>query len=234
MPYASGSPSSRETAEAIRAGNVSAFEAFLRSQWFLLVRYLVSFSRNVDDAEDLAQEAFVRLWEKRAYLDPTGSLRAYLYRIARNLALNERKSRELHRQLEKRDLDPSPSAPSPDRQLEEAELQAIVEQAIESLPPRRREAFILAHLQNLPHREVANVMGISPQTVANQISAALADLRRLLGAYVRLRNSDLRCSGEPSVRQARQVVGKSPSAVLGADGKGPTRRAEPNGRTLWT
>lgn len=174
----------RELAECIRAGDVSAYDAFVERHWALLVRYIVSFLGSVDDARDIAQEAFMRLWEERARLQPAGSIRSYLYQIARNLAINERKRRELYRTLARREAEEEPPLPTPAGEVEAAELRAVVERAIDLLPPRRREAFVLAHLQDLPHREIAEIMGISPQTVANQVSAALADLRQTLAPYL--------------------------------------------------
>lgn len=149
---------------------------------------MVSFLGSTDDAKDVAQEAFIRLWEQHSRLRPSGSVRAYLYQIARNLAINERKRRALHGTLAA-EVEP-PSVPTPATDLEAADLHAIVDHAIASLPDRRREAFVLAHLQSLPHREIAETMGISPQTVANQISAALADLRRMLAPLLKESDCD--------------------------------------------
>ena len=64
--------------------------------------------------------------------------------------------------------------------VEQAEERAAVERAIAALPPRRREIFILVRVHGLSYGEVAEILQISPQTVANQMSAALTTLRRLL------------------------------------------------------
>jgi RNA polymerase sigma-70 factor, ECF subfamily len=184
MPTASTPPDQRELADRIRAGDVSAFDTFLKLHWAPLLRYITCFLGSTDDSKDIAQESFIRLWEQRSGLWESGSARPYLYRIAKNLAINERQRRELHRTLEAGQVDEGPAVRTPAREMEARELRAIVQRAIAALPERRREAFVLAHLQNLPHREVAEVMGISPQTVANQISAALADLRRSLAPYL--------------------------------------------------
>lgn len=185
----------RELAERIRAGDLSGFSAFLRENWAGLVRYIASFLGSADEAKDIAQEAFVRLWEGRSGLRPHASARPYLYRIARNLAINERRRRELQRLLAARQAEDRPSVRTPASELEATELRAIIERAIESLPDRRREAFVLAHLQNMPHREIAEIMGISPQTVANQISTALAQLRESLAPYLDWHGEELQRSG---------------------------------------
>ena len=139
----------------------------------------------MDDGQDIAQEAFLRVWEQRSGLDPSSSIRAYAYQIARNLALNEAKRRESRGRATPRLAAELPrSAPGPGRDLERAETHRVVHAAIAALPSRRREAFVLAHLDGLTYREVAEVMEISTQSVANQISAALADLRLSLRSYL--------------------------------------------------
>lgn len=185
----------RELAERIRAGDLSGFNAFLQENWAGVVRYIASFLGSTDEAKDIAQEAFVRLWEGRSGLRPNTSARPYLYRIARNLALNERRRRELQYVLEAQRARDRPSVRTPAWELELTELRALIERAIESLPERRREAFVLAHLQDVPHREIAEIMGISPQTVANQISLALAQLRESLAPYLDWHDEELQRSG---------------------------------------
>jgi RNA polymerase sigma-70 factor, ECF subfamily len=176
-------------ADRLRAGDVAAFDAFIQLQWDPLVRYAAGFSGRVEDAKDIVQEALVRLWEQRSEIDSTGSVRGYVYRIVRNLALNEKNRRELHARLAAREVDRlQPSHPHPGQVLDAAELGSAVEAALRALPDRRREAFVLAHLENLSHREIAEIMGIAPQTVANQISAALGDLRRALTPLLRERD----------------------------------------------
>lgn len=180
----STSPNSPELADRIREGDVSAFDGFVAGEWPRLVRFAVAVLGNVDDAKDVAQEAFVRLWEQRSALRPSSSVRAYVYQIARNLAISDRRNRELHRTLEERQSQERPPVRTPARDLESTEVREVVRRAIESLPERRREVFVLAHLQDLPYQEVAEVLGISRQTVANQISAALTDLREALRPYI--------------------------------------------------
>ena len=186
----------RLTAERIRAGDTSAYDAFLKDQWPSLVRYLFTFVHNTDDAKDIAQEAFARLWEQRSGIKPDSSIRAYLYQIARNQAINELRTRERHHRLNVQHAEEHAPVRTPARELETEELRQVVEHAIEALPERRREAFILAHLQSMPHREIAEFMGISLNTVGNQVSSALAQLREALAPYIKEPNGDdLRRSG---------------------------------------
>jgi len=178
-------PELARLAERIRDGDVVAFDGFLELQWEPLVRYAATLVGRVEDAKDIVQEGFVRVWEQRSELRPSSSIRSYVYRIVRNLAINERKRRDLHGRLRAQEMDRlTPRPLHPGKALDAAELGTVVEAALAALPDRRREAFVLAHFEDLPHREIAEIMEITPQTVANQISAALGDLRRDLTPYL--------------------------------------------------
>jgi len=178
------SPTELALGEGIRAGDAAAFDAFIKQHWTGLVWYVTSFLGSVDESKDVVQEAFMRLWEQRRELRHGGAARAYVYQIARNVALNQRESRWVRDGLAAIVAEGISRPPTPAQVTEETELQGIVERAIALLPERRREAFVLAHFHKLSHREIADAMGISPQTVANQISAALADLRHTLASYI--------------------------------------------------
>jgi RNA polymerase sigma-70 factor (ECF subfamily) len=168
----------------IRLGDAAAFDQFLECYWPPLVWYLNALTKNLQQAQDLAQEAFLRVWEQRAHLRPSVSAKPYLYQTARNLALNELKRVRISEvSLEPSDDEPSTTV-TPLEILERKELRAMIERAVDALPLRRREAFLLAHHHGLSHREIAQVMQISVQTVANQISSALSDLRELLTPYL--------------------------------------------------
>ncbi|MBI4421633.1 MAG: sigma-70 family RNA polymerase sigma factor [Gemmatimonadetes bacterium] len=120
----------------------------------------------------------IRVWDLRREWRPRGSLQAYLYRIARNLALNER--RRLRVRARGTPAASSGGTSDPIERLERLELARTVERAIVSLPERRRQVFLLARFHDLTYAEIAESLDLSPQTVANQMSAALAQLRRLL------------------------------------------------------
>jgi len=75
------------------------------------------------------------------------------------------------------------TTPRPDQVVERDEQHEAIQHAVDALPPKRREAFILAYLHELTYKEVADVLGISVSTVKNHVAAALLDLRRTLVAH---------------------------------------------------
>jgi RNA polymerase sigma-70 factor, ECF subfamily len=114
-------------------------------------------------------------------MDPRSSVRPLLFKIARNVALNARRTtkRRAVRALAAVGLRVE-RVEAPDERLEASELQQAVTHAINSLPPRRRETFWLSRYEGLSYREIGEIMSISPQTVANHLSIATAELRVLL------------------------------------------------------
>lgn len=137
---------------------------------------------DADLAEDVAQDVFIRACAHAARWQPIGSLRAYLLRIARNLALNERRRAKARSFM----LNAAQAVfarrrvATPADTFDEHELKSVIVAALSNMPTRRRDAFGLVRFGGLSYAEAASVMGTSPQTVANQVSAAMADLRRVI------------------------------------------------------
>lgn len=182
----SGAGTSDDDVRLIRgaqAGAADAMNELLRKYWAGVVEYVARYVEHYDAAEDIAQELFLRLWQKKLTWKRQGSLRSFLYGVARNLARNQgRRWRELRlASLETLDTHVAETtAHGPSETFVERELETRYEQAVSALPARRQEIFILARVHGLSYQEIAEVMRISPQTVANQMSAALAYLRRAL------------------------------------------------------
>jgi RNA polymerase sigma-70 factor (ECF subfamily) len=165
--------------------DVSALDELLRCYWSPIVHYAERMLGGTDAAEDIAQQVFIQLWQRRSEWHFTGSVQSYLYRVARNLALNEQRHQSMRQRWSDRVRLRGQRRPvQPDQEVEGRELRTAVDAAIAALPERRREVFILARFQGLSYREIAEVMGISTQTVANQLSAALADLRNELAGFL--------------------------------------------------
>jgi len=166
--------------DRVRNGDPTAFRVLVRTTWAGLVGYARRITRSEDLAQDIAQEALVRLWEHRERWGE-GSARAVLFRIARNLALDEcRKAEVRSRSADAVAAEASAPVPTPEDELRASGLHERVAAAVASLPARRREVFELIRREGLSYREASDVMGVSAQTVANQMRLAMRDLRALL------------------------------------------------------
>ena len=169
-----------ELAEGIRRGDEHALDRLLTQHWAPLVCYVAGRVGDVELAKDIAQEAFARLWERRHQIDPSRSVVAYLYQVVRRRAIDELRREAVRVRWVERERRQGPGASAADaqvRRLADYDVLVTLKRAIAGLPGRRREAFTLVHVQDLSYREAAEVMGIATQTVANQVAAALAQLR---------------------------------------------------------
>ncbi len=165
--------------DQLSRGDVAALDAVLGRYWSPLVTYVTGFLQSAEAAEDVAQETFYRLWEHRAKLRSDGSLRGFIYQVARNLAISEkRRSEALERTVRAAMDEEGPSFAFIEMHDEGAYL--VLKQAVSELPARRREILLLHSVHGLSYKEIAELLGIAPQTVANQFSAALATLRQAI------------------------------------------------------
>jgi RNA polymerase sigma-70 factor (ECF subfamily) len=170
----------------LRRGDQAAFSDLFDELHPALLRYAWRLVRDEEAAQDVVQDAFLRLWRRRETLDPSRSLRSLLYTTVHNRALNWIRDRNLHARPEDT-LDARVSAETVDEagRMDAERLRAFLDAWIARLPPRRREAFVLSRYQGLTHAEIADVMGLTPRTINTHIVLALRDLRERLDLFHR-------------------------------------------------
>ena len=162
-------------------GDMEAFgELVLRHQdraWRTAYHYVA----NRADAEELAQEAFLRILGAAASYRPSARFTTYLYRVVANLCLDHRRKKRPDRQgdLSRR----ASSLPSPDAQMEAREREETVRRALDRLPDRQRMAVVLRYYEELPLREIAATMDATPKAVERLLARARECLAAELGAW---------------------------------------------------
>jgi RNA polymerase sigma-70 factor (ECF subfamily) len=165
----------------IRDGDAMALHELMQRYWRPLLAYAGRIAADDDAAADLVQQTFIRLWQQRERWTPTGTVSAYVHRIARNAALNERRAHNARTRRDEQQLRAESASPwTPLECLEQKELETAFRAALLRLPSRRKEVYLLAKEEKLSYLEISARLGISPQTVANHLSAAMLDLRRHL------------------------------------------------------
>lgn len=171
----------------LKASDRDAFERVFRTLHDALFRYVRSMTDTPAIASDITQDVFVRLWDVRERLDPSRSLEAYVYRMARNRVYNHHRDRrtqaDKHADMQARAALDEGGAPLPDAALQSDVLEANIKAWIDDLPKRQREAFVLSRFNGLSHDEIAAVMDVSPRTVNNHIVSALKTLRDHVRAF---------------------------------------------------
>lgn len=173
----------QEIASAIRQGNEAAFEELFRKWYPALCGFARKFISNPVEGEELVQEMFCQLWDKRAGFKPTTSLKAYLYAAVRNRCFNHLehlKVRLKSQEAVAQRIEDQGRQSNPVQLMEQSETQFRIETAISELPDRCRQVFELSRYDGLKYAEIAKKLEISPKTVEVQIGRALKQLRGAL------------------------------------------------------
>lgn len=168
----------------VQEGDRHAFGQLVGRYEGTVVNYLTRLTRDRSRAEELAQDAFLRLYERAARYQERGQLLPYLLRIASNLLRSEERRSRRWRTLSVL-VGSSLSAPEPnqERRLLSGEATRVVEDAIQALPLRYRSPLVLREIEGLSYREIAIALGCREGTVKSRINRARERLRRLLEPY---------------------------------------------------
>ncbi|WP_103029504.1 RNA polymerase sigma factor [Salinibacter altiplanensis] len=171
----------------LKASDRAAYAELFDTMYDPLFRYARSITASVAAARDVTQDTFVRLWDVRESLSPGQSLKAYLYRIARNRAYNHERNQRTRTAKKDAVRDQTAAQPAPptrpDAQADADQLEDRLWRWIGELTDRQREALVLTRFDGLSHEEAADVMDISPRTVNNHIVRALKHLRGRIHDY---------------------------------------------------
>lgn len=152
-----------------------------------MCRLVYRILRDKDVCEDVVQELFAKLWEKRSSLSIQGSLKSYLYRSALNAALNHVSSKRVKTRSSLNDLLVEPTGGATPVELNQAnDFYDAFQKALQELPEGCREIFVLSRYEQLTYKEIAETLDISPKTVENQMGKALRVLREKLGTFLQV------------------------------------------------
>jgi RNA polymerase sigma-70 factor, ECF subfamily len=172
--------------ERVKDSDTEAFRVLFDRYQPIMFRQVLFSTRQADPAHDIVQETFVRIWARRASLRPHQSFLALALSICHNLVLDSVKHRKVRERLEEEV--PRPALSEGDdpyealqRSLLEEQLSMVIN---ENLGERCRTVFLLSRFEEMTHREIAELLGVSPKTVENQINHALKVLRRKLWRYL--------------------------------------------------
>jgi RNA polymerase sigma-70 factor (ECF subfamily) len=163
--------------ERVREGDAGAFEIIVRSYVKELGSFAKYFVKSHDVAEDIVQNLFIHLWEKKNSIRIKGRLRTYLFAAIRNRSLDYLKHQSIDQKYSYgySQLVPLPSTPH--EIVELRELDDLIMKALEKLPERRRIVFILNKYCNMTYAEIAEILEITVKTVDAHMVNAVKSLR---------------------------------------------------------
>jgi len=180
----------------VRDDHGGAFEELVARYQHRLVAIMHHLVGNAEEAEDLAQEVFLRVYRARKKYHPRSRFSTWLFTIANNLALNSLRSRARRPVVPLQTTDSGPLGARPAEQLvpddgsgpmqkvQKKELAGVIRQALEGLNERQRMAVVLNKFEDMNYAEIAEVMGLTTKAIKSLLSRARMNLRVALADYI--------------------------------------------------
>jgi RNA polymerase sigma-70 factor (ECF subfamily) len=176
-----------ELVSLLEKGNSEAYAEIYQRYWAVLFRHARKMLQNDDEAKDLVQDIFTVLWAKVSELNLTGSLSSYLYSAVRYKVfdlIDKNKVRNNYFASLQEFIQHGEY--TTDHVIREKQLASLIEKEVAMLPSKMRQVFQLSRNNNLSHKEIAEKMEISDQTVKKQIHNAIRILRPKFGIFMLL------------------------------------------------
>lgn len=163
----------------LKKGNTVGLEYLIRVYFPVLVAYAEKIVQNSSWAEDLTEEALIKVWDNRNRFDTFNALKGFLYTTLRNSCLNALRSKRREEERSRNFVLIEAALPDENEFIHE-EMMAEIRKALDTLSPKLKEIFMLAYFEGKDNRQIAELLQLSEQTVRNQKTKALAMLRNLL------------------------------------------------------
>ncbi len=177
--------------QRVAAGDEAAFAILVERHQHAVVGTAAKMLGDPGEAEDIAQQVFLRLWTSAKRYQPTAKFTTFLFTITRNLVFNESRRRSRRRQIsieEREEHGPVHADPEsdnrPDHELLHAELRHAIDQAIDALPENQRLAVVLRRYEGTSYEDIAEILGTSVSSVKSLLFRARDSLRLRLGPYL--------------------------------------------------
>jgi len=168
-----------------------AFEELVEIHQSAVIGTVAKMLGNPSEAEDIAQQVFLRIWKSAARYEPRAKFTTWMFTITRNLVFNEvrRRKRKPAVSIEEREeathlvVEDTQTA-SPGENVLQRELERAVDDAIQALPEKQRIGVILRRYEEMPYEEIAKVLGLSVSAVKSLLFRARAQLKESLQGYL--------------------------------------------------
>lgn len=170
----------------LRSGEFEAFETLYNWYFDILLHFSRKYLRNDADAEELIQQVFLKVWEKRESINPAFSFKSYIFKIVLNDIYNHIRTKRYEKITNNIYFE---SVPDYNESTQESilynNLKEKIDKLISNLPPKRRQIFMLSRKNGLSNDEIADSLDLSVRTVENQIHRALNYLKKNLAEDIK-------------------------------------------------
>jgi RNA polymerase sigma-70 factor (ECF subfamily) len=195
-PQADSTPDAAEQdllwMERIKKGDTDALRDLVEAHQHRIIGTVAKMLGDEADAEDIAQQVFLRVWKSASRYEPTAKFTTWLFKITRNLVFNELRRRRRHpaQSLDASSEDdrpfqaPDPGAKAPDTAMLDEEMQTAIQHAIDALPEIQRMAIVLRRYDDISYEEIGEILDLSVPAVKSVLFRARTELREKLKQYL--------------------------------------------------
>lgn len=174
-----------DTLLALKSGDHTAFETVFLAYFDKIHYFINSLVKSTDEAKELSQDVFEKLWNTRESIDESKSFSSFLYTIACNTTFNYLKHK-LVKESYHESLPRCEEFDDPQEVLFAKEIALLIEMTVNKMSDRRREIYNYSRHEGLTNEEIAIKLNISKKTVENQLSLILRELRKVISAFILL------------------------------------------------
>jgi RNA polymerase sigma-70 factor (ECF subfamily) len=173
-----------ELLQQLVQGDADAFRQLYERYQGRIFLFAYRFTKSKNEAEEIVQEVFVRLWEKRGQIKIEKNFSNYILRVTKNLVLDGLKKAAYDKKLQQHIQTQMKALQHHDaEEMLQKELQRLYQQAVGQLSPQRKKVYLLSREEELSYDEIAERLGISKNTVRNQVSEALQFIREYISSH---------------------------------------------------
>lgn len=170
--------------EKMKGGDRESFNQIFRCFYKPLTQFCVRYVADGDQAAEIVQDLFVKLWTSREKLSFNTSFKSYMLRAVRNSAITYINKERMHADVNTRIYTNDSDANDPSETLQSNNLEASYQKVLASMPEKRREVFLASRFEGLKYAEIAEKLNVSQKTVETHMSAAIKQLREGLKEYL--------------------------------------------------
>ncbi|MEO8218135.1 MAG: RNA polymerase sigma factor [Acidobacteriota bacterium] len=191
-PQATNEADDRELVQAIRRGETDAFELLVRRKTSKVFSLCYRVIGNSEDAKDVSQLVFLKLWENLPKYDPAFAFDTWLYRMATNVAIDFFRNRQSREAAVNSNLRLVKTSADPDQNVsvQHKEVEAVFAEISSVLSPKQKAVFVMREMEDLPSTEISKILGCRESTVRNHLfnarKAMQQELKTRYPEYARL------------------------------------------------
>ncbi len=162
----------------LKTGDEKAFEEIFKKYREKVFYFALRYYNSAEDAENIVQDVFIKLWDERKGIIEGLSLSSYIYTITKNHLFNIHRKKINEKAYRNYIIDHLVQYPNLENELIYADLRANIDKIIDSLPAQRKKVFIMGNIEGMSNKEVATIMNLSVRTIEVHKSLALQTIRK--------------------------------------------------------